>query len=68
MERHRRETRMMAIRKSKGITRSFMARQLDVSDSWMYQMETEYDGAKPTALQYKQIAEILGVTMEEIVE
>ena len=63
-----RNTKMMAIRKSKGITRAFVARQIGVSDNRMYMLETEYDGAKPTALQYKQIAEILGVTMEEIVE
>lgn len=59
---------MKLIRRSKGITAAFVARQLGVSSSRMYWLENEYYGAKPTALQCQRIAQILGVPVQDIIE
>lgn len=62
------ETKIRQIRKSRGITASFVARQLDICISYYWKIETSYKGLKPTVKTIAKLSELFGVPMEDLVE
>lgn len=62
------ETAIRRIRKSKGITATFVANQLGIGVSHYWRIETNYRGIKPTVKVIVKLSELFGVPMEALVE
>lgn len=58
--------RIREVREAKGITQSFLASSALVSQPYLSDLEYNRRGAKPETL--KRIADVLGVTVEELKE
>lgn len=62
------ETKMRSIRKSKGITVAFVARQLGITARHYWKIETAYRGMRPSVKVLAKVSNVLGVPMEALVE
>ena len=58
--------RIREVREAKGVTQSFLASSAQVSQPYLSDLEYNRRGAKPETI--KRIADVLGVTVEELKE
>lgn len=62
------DLKIRTVRKAKGITASFIARQLGISPRHYWKIETGWRGMRASAAMTAKVALILNVPMEELIE